>query len=62
MKAIEQYLEMLERSWNGLESIIIKNNNFRDEVVKGWSRRNMPSIIQIRVDSKGLSKEFNFRE
>ena len=44
----------------GLENIIIKNFYFRDEVVRGWrSRRNMPSIIQSRVDSKGLSEEFN---
>ena len=29
-----------------LENVIIKNFNFRDEVVRGWrSRRNMPSII-----------------
>ena len=47
----------------GLENVIIKNSNFRDEVVRGWrSRRNMPSIIQSRVGSKGLSEEFSFRE
>ena len=47
----------------GLENVIIKNSNFRDEIVRGWrSRRNMPSIIQSRVGSKGLSKEFSFRE
>ena len=47
----------------GMENVIIKNSNFRDEVVRGWrSRRNMPSIIQSRVGSKGLSEEFSFRE
>ena len=47
----------------GLENVIIKNLNFMDEVVRGWrSRRNMPSIIQKRVGSKGLSEEFGFRE
>ncbi|ORD92991.1 hypothetical protein ECANGB1_1990 [Enterospora canceri] len=47
----------------GLENVMIKNFNFRDEVVRGWrSRRNMPSIIQSRVGSKGLSEEFSFRE
>ena len=46
-----------------LENAIIKNFNFTDEVVKGWrNRKNMPSIIQIRVGSKGLSEEFSFRE
>ena len=46
-----------------LENVIIKNFNFRDEVIKGWrSRRNMPSIIQSSVGSKGLSEEFSFRE
>ena len=39
-----------------LENVMIKNFNFRDEKVRGWrSRRNMPSIIQRIVDSKGLS-------
>ena len=43
----------------GLENVMIKNFNFRFEVVRGWrSRRNMPSIIQSRVGSK----EFSFRE
>ena len=38
----------------GLENVIIKNFNFRDEVVRGWrSGRNIPSIIQSRVDSQG---------
>ena len=47
----------------GLENVIINNFNFRDKVVRGWrSRRNMPSIIQSRVGSKGLSEEFSFRE
>ena len=47
----------------GLENVIIKNFNFRDEVVRGWKRwRNMPSIIQSRVGSKGLSEELSFRE
>ena len=47
----------------GLENVIIKNFNFRDEVVRGWrSKRNMPSIIQSRVGSKGLSEKFSFRE
>ena len=47
----------------GLENVIMKNFNFRDKVVRGWrSRRNMPSIIQSRVGSKGLSEEFSFRE
>ena len=51
------------KSREGLENVIIKNFNFRDEVVRGWrSRRNMPSIIQSRVDSKGLGEEFSFRE
>ena len=46
----------------GMENFMIKNFNFRDEVVRGWrSRRNMPSITQIRVGSKRLSK-FSFRE
>ena len=41
----------------GLENVIIKNFNFRDEVVRGWrSKRNMYSIIQSRVVSKGLSE------
>ena len=44
-----------------MENVIIKN--FRDEVVRGWrSRRNIPSIIQSRIGSKGLSEEFSFRE
>ena len=47
----------------GLENVIIKNFDFRDEVVRGWrSRKNTPCIIQSRVDSKGLSEEFSFRE
>ena len=47
----------------GLENVIIKNLNFRDEVVRGWrSRSYMPSIIQSRVGSKGLSEEFSFRK
>ena len=47
----------------GYENVIMKNSSFRDEVVRGWeSRRNMPSIIQKIVDSKGLSEEFSFRE
>ena len=47
----------------GLENVIIKNFNLRDEVIRGWrSRRNMPSIIQSRVGSKGLSEKFSIRE
>ena len=47
----------------GLENVIIKNFSLWDEVLRGWrSRRNMPNIIQSRVGSKYLSKEFNFRE
>ena len=47
----------------GLKNVILKNFNFNYEVVRGWrSKRNMPSIIQSRVGSKGLSKEFSFRE
>ena len=47
----------------GLVNVIIKNFNFRDELVRGWrSRKNMPSIIQSRVGNKGLSEEFSFRE
>ena len=47
----------------GLKNDMVKNFNFRDEEVKGWrSRSNMPSIIQSRVGSKGLSKEFRSRE
>ena len=47
----------------GLENVIIKNFNFRDVVVRGWrSRTTIPSIIQSRVGSKGLSEEFIFRE
>ena len=43
----------------GMENVAMKNFNFRDEVVRGWrSMRNMPSIIQSRVDDKGLSVEF----
>ena len=42
-----------------MENVIMKNFNFRDEVVRGWrSRRCMPSIIQSRI---GLSKEYSFR-
>ena len=45
------------------ENVIMNNFLFRDEVVRGWrSRRNIPSIIQSRVGSKCLSKEFCFRE
>ena len=44
----------------GMENFIIKNFNFRDEVIRGW--RNMPIIIQSRVGYKGLSEEFSFRE
>ena len=37
----------------GLENVIMKNLNFRDEVVKEWrSRRNMPSIIQTVLVAK----------
>ena len=37
----------------GLRNVMIKNLNFRDEVVRVWrSRRNMPSIIQSRVGRK----------
>ena len=44
-----------------MENVLMKNFYFRDEVVRGWrSRRNMPSIIQSRVDSKGLNEEFSF--
>ena len=47
----------------GLENVIIKNINFRDEVVRGWrSRSNIPSIIQSRSCSKGLTEELSFRE
>ena len=47
----------------GMENVIIKNFNFKDEVVRGWrSRRNMSSIMQSRVSSKSLSEEFSFRE
>ena len=41
----------------GIENVIMKNSYFRNEVVRGWrSRRKMPSIIQNRVDSKGLKQ------
>ena len=47
----------------GMENVIMKNLNLREEVVRGLrSRRNMPSIIISRVGSKGLSEEFNFRK
>ena len=47
----------------GMKIVIMKNFYFRNEVVREWmSRRNMPNIIQSRVGSKGLSKQFNFRE
>ena len=47
----------------GMENVIMKNFKFRDEVVRGWrSRKNMLSIIQSRVGSNSLSKEFSFRE
>ena len=46
----------------GMENVM-KIFYFRDEVVRGLrSRRNIPSIIQSRVGSKGLSEEFSFRE
>ena len=46
-----------------MENVIMKNFNFRDEVVRGWRiRRNMPSIIPSTVANKGLSEEFSFRE
>ena len=45
-----------------LENVMIKNLNFRDEVVRKWRRRNMSTIIQSRVGSKDLSEEFSFRE
>ena len=46
-----------------LENVIIKNFNFRNEVVGGWrSRRNMPSVIESKVGSKGLNEDFSFRE
>ena len=36
-----------------LENVMIKNFNFRNEVVRGWrSRKNMPSVIQIIVGIK----------
>ena len=48
---------------DSMKNVIMKNLNFRNKVVRGWrSRRNMPSIIQSRVDSKGLNEEFSFRE
>ena len=51
------------KSRQGMENVIMKNFNFRDEIVRGWrSRRNVPSIIQSRVGSKGLSEEFRIRE
>ena len=44
-------------------NVIMMNFDFKYEVVREWrSRRNMPSIIQSRVGSKSLSKEFSFRE
>ena len=47
----------------GLENIMKKNFNFKDEVVRGWrSMKNMPNIIQSRVDIKGLTEEFSFRK
>ena len=47
----------------GLENVMIKNFNLRDEVVRGCrGRKIMPSIIQSRVGSKGLSEELTFRE
>ena len=47
----------------GLENVIMKYFDFRDEVVRGWrSKSIMPSIIQGRVGSKGLSEDFSFRE
>ena len=46
-----------------MENVIMKNFNYRDEVVRGLrSKSNMPSIIQSRVDSKGLSEKLSFRE
>ena len=48
---------------DGMENVIIKNLNSRDEVVREWrNRRNMPSIIQRRVGSKCLREKFSFRE
>ena len=48
---------------NGMENAIMKNLNFRGEVVRGWrSRRNMPSIIQSKVGSKGFNEESSLRE
>ena len=42
----------------GLENVIMKNLNFRDEVVKGWrNRRNMPSIIQRVLIAKSSALE-----
>ena len=47
----------------GIGNVIMKIFNFKDEVVRGCrSRKNMPSIIQSRVGSKGLSEEFSFKE
>ena len=47
----------------GMENVIKKNFDFRDKIVIEWrSRRNMPSIIQSRVGSKGLSGEFSLRK
>ena len=51
------------RPERALVNVVIKFKNFNDDVVRGWQNmRNMPSIIQIRVGSKGLSKKFSFRE
>ena len=45
----------------GMGKVIM--HNFRNEALRGWkSRRNMPDIIQSRVGSKCLSKEFSFSE
>ena len=38
------------KSREGMENVIMKYFNFRDEVVRG--SRNMPSIIQSKVGSK----------
>ena len=47
----------------GMQNVIMKNFNFRDEVVRGWrNKRNISTIIQSRVDSKDLSEEFSFRK
>ena len=48
---------------DGMENFIMKNFKIIDEIVRGWrNKRNMPSIIQNRVVSKGLSEVFSFRQ